>query len=665
LRPSCVLRWCSRFAAAFWFLTTSLPGGSLAQTAPEKQIASEEGENPAQITLLETRIRFDAEGSSRKEVHACARINSELGARQFARLNFDYNRAFESVEIPLVRITHASGGTVDMLPSAITDQPNSTVVEAPAYQDIRVKSVRILGLEPSDLLEYRVITTVSHHPLAPDFWLDHSFDRTGVVSEEIFEIDLPAALEVQLRVNPMYPYAIQKSESGGETRVLYHWQHSRTSKEAGLKEAADVVLTSFASWDRLAQKLALRFLPRAIPGDSLDLQATKLTREAKSKEEKLRTLYDFVSQGIRTIDLPLGALGYSARQFTEILASGYANPEEKAFLLAALCNQVGISAHPILAGAPDSAEQHPPAPSLFSRVLVLTRTPRGVRWLDPSLEVAPLGAIQANLRGKSGLLLVSARETLSEAERLWTAISSDLPFPSLQSVTVDAILSLDGKLNAKAHYSMRGDNELLLRVAFHQTPKEKWKDLAQLLSISDGFRGQVVNVSASNPSATLEPFTVDYEIVIPKFVDWSKRPVRIPALLPQLGLPEPPVKAIAGAALSPIGLGTPLEVKTLATLHLPSGTTARAPTGTSVERDYATFTSRYSANDSTTTASRHLNFLLREVAAARAADFSAFTRAVQNDEAQDFTLERPETTPARTDTPANPSTTPKPSHPEP
>jgi len=50
----------------------------------------------------------------------------------------------------------------------------------------------------------------------------------------------------------------------------------------------------------------------------------------------------------------------------------------------------------------------------------------------------------------------------------------------------------------------------------------------------------VSSVSASDPYATREPFTVDYEISMPKFVDWSKKPVRIPALLPQLGLPIPP-----------------------------------------------------------------------------------------------------------------------------
>src|SRR5207253_1837078 len=138
----------------------------------------------------------------------------------------------------------------------------------------------------------------------------------------------------------------------------------------------------------------------------------------------------------------------------------------------------------------------------------------------------------------------------------WQTFARKLPFAARQKVEVDATLASDGKLTAKVHYSLRGDNELLLRVAFHQSPKEKWKDLAQLLSLSDGFRGQVTGVNASDPYATKEPFTVAYEITQPKFVDWSKKPVRIPALLPQLGLPDPSAKPATGAAASPIELGT-------------------------------------------------------------------------------------------------------------
>jgi hypothetical protein len=219
-------------------------------------------------------------------------------------------------------------------------------------------------------------------------------------------------------------------------------------------------------------------------------------------------------------------------------------------------------------------------------------------------------------------------------------IEPELPFPSTQKVSIDAALDADGKLTAKARYVMRGDNELLLRVAFHQSPKEKWNEVAQLLALSDGFRGKVSDVTTSDPYSTHDPFTVEYEITQPKFADWSKKPLRVPALLPLLGLPDPPAKPTPGAAATPIDLGTPLDVAVSATVRLPAGTTAHVPTGTSLQRDFAIYTSQYSAKDATLTASRHLNFILKEIPADRAADYIAFLRAIQNDESQVFTMER-------------------------
>jgi hypothetical protein len=257
-------------------------------------------------------------------------------------------------------------------------------------------------------------------------------------------------------------------------------------------------------------------------------------------------------------------------------------------------------------------------------------------WLDLNIEVAPFQVIPSEFRGRKALLVGPA------LNQLWRNVDNVLPFRSTQMVSIAASLGADGSLDAKVRYAMRGDNELLLRVAFHQAPREKWNEVAQLLALSDGFRGKITNVSASDPYATQEPFTVEYEITQPKFVDWSKKPVRIPALLPQLGLPDPPGKLISGATASAIDLGTPLDVETHLTLHLPDATVVRAPTGTSVERDYASFASKYEVSGGAVTASRHLNFLLREISGDRAADYNTFVHAVQGDEAQKFTLERTE-----------------------
>ena len=309
-------------------------------------------------------------------------------------------------------------------------------------------------------------------------------------------------------------------------------------------------------------------------------------------------------------------------------------------LFAALAIGLKLNAEAALTGYCD--QKGLPRPSAFKHLLISAYDGKKSFWIDPSLEVAPFGVIPPN-SGKCVFVLNRGFYSLSSTGHEWGKLETEPPFPSTQSVSIKAVIDSDGALKAKVHYAMRGDNELLLRVAFHQSPREKWNEVAQLLALSDGFRGKIENVSAYDPYATKDPFTVEYEISQPKFVDWSKKPVRIPAILPLVGLPDPPAKS------APIELGTPLDVNTTVSLHLPPGTTVESPADTAVDRDYAKFSSTYAATGNTLTAARHIQFLLRQLPADRATDYNTFLRAVQNDQSQRFTLFRPdsETIPAK------------------
>ena len=593
---------------------------------------------------METRIRFEANGDSRKEVHTRVRINSELGVRQFSHLNFDFNRSYEQIEIPLVHITHASGGTADILPSAITDQPNPGVADAPAYRDVRLKSVRILGLSPGDELEYRVVTTAAQGPFTPNFYFSHDFGSDSVVTRELFEIDLPASRDVKPWTSQSAQhFETEKSGEGMNARVVYRWQRPaphRDAQDAPVEIPlffvdSDVVLTTFRDWVSVLKALQEPFGATSEPTPDVRGKASDLARNATSPEEKLRALYDFVSQKITTVALPIGATAFHLRPPAAVLASGYATPEEKCTLLTALAKSIALDAKVYLVVPGARSERGPAIPTIFTTVLVVARTPTRAFWLDPSTEVAPFGMIAASIRGKSSLPLSPASDT-----RLFENVPENLPFASTQRVHVDASLAADGTLNAKVKYSMRGDNELLLRVAFHQSPRDKWKEVAQLLALSDGFRGKIYLPSASEPVST--------ETTLHRRI--RNHPTQVRRLVEETS-PHPCAasstrrsrttrKRNTDAAASPIDLGTPLEVDTRVVLHLPPGTSAEVPTGTVVDRDYATFVSRYNTQSAVITACRHINFLHRQVPADHSADYAAFLHAVQTDQSQHFVLIR-------------------------
>ncbi|MGB2668905.1 MAG: DUF3857 domain-containing protein [Candidatus Acidiferrum sp.] len=653
------------------------------KSAPNKDQTPDKPQLPFQIQLLETRMRFEANGDSRKEVHTIVKIVNILGAKEFARISFDYDRAFQQVEIPMVRVNHANGGTSEVLPSAVTDTPNAAVEQFPVYQDVRVKSVRILGLQEGDTVEYRVITTTTKHPLAPDFWLEHTFDRSGQVLEEHYELDLPTSRKAEPRINPEAPPASRENTGSGETAfTIYRWRRTYSPPKDGAATeeanpdtatAADVAVSTF-TWDRLSSRLAEMLFPGARPIQEIHTRegetkeparrpevaaavgekALSLTREAKSDGGRLEALYEFVATHVNTVDLPLGTTGFRSRAPADILISGYATGEDKYVLFSALAAAVGLRADAALTGFCDKKALA--APLAFKHLVILAWTKEQQYWLDPAVEVAPFGVISPT-EAKCAFLLRRDFSLLSAAAgQEWVALPTALPFAAFQKVSVDAAIAEDGQLTAKVKYVLRGENELLLRVAFHQAPKDKWKDIANLLAISDGFRGQVTRAQASDPLSTEDAFTVEYDLTQLKFVDWSKKPVRIPALLPQIGLPEMPLPSPQSKGAPKIVLGTPLDVQTSMTLKLPEGITVQTPAGSAVARDYATYTSKYSSTLNTVVASRRIDFLKREILGDRAMDYNAFSRVVQNDQAQRLILIAPAgwPTPKAVEAPAKP-----------
>jgi Domain of Unknown Function with PDB structure (DUF3857) len=677
------LWWGLLAAAAAW---AQEPAAKPAEPAPAKKEAAKAEEKtapPFQIALLETHVRFEANGDSRKDVHTIVKINDLAGARQFSRVGFEYDRAFQTVEIPLVKISHANGGTSEILPSAITDVVNPAVEKFPAYQDLRVKAVRILGLQEGDTLEYRVITTTIKPPLAPDFWLEHTFDRSGQVQSEIYELELPAT-RVQKADGAQRPneppiaeiHAVQdpgyKSkalslnfsknipqpviESRGESRVgytVFQWKAVNLPPETGQKLtqsgdvlSSDVELSTFATWGNFSAALFEDWMkPRGTEAPGISQKSQELIGATSAATEKLRKLYEFVATQILTVDIPLGATWFAIRAPGDTLNSKYGTPIDKAILLVALAHAAHIELSAAL--APTGTEKTgsvidwPVIPSRLDHAFACDCELTPSIFLDPGLEVAPFGVVPAELRGKVALVILprSASPKITgvrssfTSESWWRSVPNSMPFPAEQKVFVEAAMTHEGNLSAHVKYVLRGDNELLLREAFHQSPKERWNEVGGMLALADGFRGHIDSVKASDPMETIEPFTVEYEIAQPKFVDWTKKPVRIPALLPQIALPD-----TAGKAAGRIELGTPLDVETHLRLQLPKGTTVQTPPGTSVEQDYATYVSKYDGQLNTLAASRHIHFLLREIPQDRAADYNAFVRAVQLDQAQVITL---------------------------
>src|SRR6202022_2591228 len=91
----------------------ALPQGQSGASKAEKAQAPEEFGYV--IEQYETRVRFENDGTSRRERHVRARILSDQGARELSRLAFEYDRQTEQLEISSVKVLKANGGSIEVL----------------------------------------------------------------------------------------------------------------------------------------------------------------------------------------------------------------------------------------------------------------------------------------------------------------------------------------------------------------------------------------------------------------------------------------------------------------------------------------------------------------------------------------------------------------------
>src|SRR5689334_6351548 len=154
------------------------------------------------VEQLQTRYRFEADGTGRKEILARIRVQSEAGVEQWGQIVVGYSSANERIEIPYVRVLKADGTTVTAPPDAVQDLTGPVQREAPVYTDYRQKHVTVPGLRPGEVLEYDIVTVI-HTPLAAgQFWMDHDFDKNSIVLAEELAIDVPAGRKVKLKTRP-------------------------------------------------------------------------------------------------------------------------------------------------------------------------------------------------------------------------------------------------------------------------------------------------------------------------------------------------------------------------------------------------------------------------------------------------------------------------------
>ena len=623
--PKCSTRSVS---LATLLLVVSVSAQAPPDTKPAKDHPSSFPTEPFVVEFLQTKVRFESDGTGSRELVARIHIQSEASLRDLGLLVFSYLRSAETLDVLYVR-SRKPDGTVIVTPlTDVQDLDSDITRTAPMYTDQREKHIAVKSFSVGDTLEYDVRWTVVHAISPGNFWFSDNFLRDGIVEDEQIEINVPKTPPATLSSPSFAPVS---KDDGARRIYTFRWshlEHDPPSQEADWEKSLrpakppDIQLSSFGSWDDVGKWFSALEKPQVKDTPEIRAKAEELTRGKTSDLEKLRAIYDYVSTRFRYISISLGAGRYAPHSSAEVLANQYGDCKDKHTLFAALLQAVGLKAYPALVSSTFQSDPSFATPDLFDHVI--TAIPRGdsFLYLDTTPEVAPFGFLSAQVQDKFVLVIPD----IGQARLLKT--SADSIFPSVQKFQIDASIDEKGTLDGKARLESRGEAELIQRQAFIRKARRQWQELVQDISGGMGFAGTVSDVSVAQPDATENPFWFSYSYHRPNFPDWENR--RVALALPFFGLP--PLTEQQASSKKPLPLGSLGDITFTAKITLPNGYTPELPSAVEIKRDFADYTASYSFEGGALRATRKFVTHLKEIPATERPAYASFVKSMQEDQ---------------------------------
>jgi tetratricopeptide (TPR) repeat protein len=576
------------------------------------------------IEKLRTVVSFENNGTSSRAVTGEVRVQSEAGVQHWGVLTVGYSSANEQVEIGYVRVRKADGTVVETPADSVQDVTSEVMRVAPMYSDYHEKHVAVKGLGVGDVLEYQVTTRLLTPLIPGQFWFAYDFEKANIALDEEVEVNVPEDREVKVKSPDLKPTIVE----AGKRRV-YTWKTANREPKKNEEPRREfpppaVLVSTFKSWEEVGRWWNGLEQQGVTPTPEIRAKAAELTRDATTREEKVRALYNYVATRYHYISISFGIGRYQPHAASDVLKNEYGDCKDKHTLLASLLQAVGIEAYPALVNFTRQIDPDVPSPGQFDHVVsAAPETPHGSKlmWLDTTTEVAPFGFLAFNLRDKLALVIPSATPPML------VTTPADPPFKSFQRYEIDAKLSDTGILEGKVQRILRGDSELLVRAWFRQTPQSQWKDLVQVISRGAGFGGDVSEIEAGSPEATGEPYRISYKYTRKDYPDWANH--RITAPVGFVGFPE--IKEDEKRT-QPILLGAPDEINSMAKVELPKGYTPRLLAGVDLVRDFAEYHSSYAFKDGVFVAEVRVMVKKREVPLAALDDYKSFQKAISDNQ---------------------------------
>jgi tetratricopeptide (TPR) repeat protein len=308
----------------------------------------------------------------------------------------------------------SEGDDTELLVARVHRKGGAVVMPEEQSSGGRRTYIRWPELKAGDVVEVAVRSwtagPVGRRGDAPFYFIDYvgSTDTHPVLYNEVV-VDSPQGSPLAIDVLNGKPDRVVPSQNDGRVVTRYIWDTPPTVPDEPLApkltETLPVVVGStFAGWGAFREWYQGAVQGFTEPDDQVRRLAEELTRGKKTREDKLRAIFEFVADDIRYVNF-VSSEWWLPNRPQELLARRQGDCDDKAMLLITLLKAIGIDATEVLVqtrytGEPSLLRSEKAAIPVFDHGIAYLPGKNGApgTWLDatsPESRLGPLPAMDA------------------------------------------------------------------------------------------------------------------------------------------------------------------------------------------------------------------------------------------------------------------------------
>ncbi len=543
-------------------------------------------------------ISVSPDGTITDVIHKRVLVLNPSAASDYTDAVVFYDDRFQSVHLDYARTIRPNGHVVYPSPrvDVILSQEAGDAM-TPPDNHFRVLNSSLSATDKGAIVDWQVTIHGKSTQTPGKFgkvW--YLLDSIPTIERKL-SLKLPSRLPFRWRaVGTSFAPAIQT----GSNTVTYTFSMrdlpASSDDDLGRSgQSPRIIVSTIESWDDVALALRKLFTAGYVADDFVTTRATDMIMSATTQQEKVDTLYSFVSQEIEYSDFPHTAEPYPAKT---TFAYKRGACRDQAALLITMLKVAGVKAYPAFLSSSFGTDidlSLPPTTDMFDHVIVAVQKGDGWRFLDPSSAswFYSVDYLPDQDRDKHAFIV------LDEGEKPWIEVETDKSSPDLTYIHTTANFSLtaDGSLTGSARSVVGGEEAARLRVFCLSRSNDRLQDAVKGELLSAALPTTTLtslSIKNSNLYEPKDPITFDVSVNENGFVltSGTKDYIRVP--LPPLF----PCPGEVLGAMQPYGLGflqisSPRTWRGSVRLDLPAGMTVLLPEGKDVVNEAGSFHSSY------------------------------------------------------------------------